>query len=59
MIKLSATNGQKQYDQDEWVVDTEADLENLPQRSGMGSTVVVIETGKVYMKNSAGEWVEL
>jgi len=43
--RLTATNGKSQYNQDEWVVDTVADLQNIPaKRSDMGSTAFVIET---------------
>lgn len=59
MIKLMSTNGQIQYDHDEWVVDKEEDLKLLPRKSSMGSVVIVISTGKVYMKNSSGEWEEI
>lgn len=59
MIKLMSTNGQIQYDHDEWVVDKEEDLKLLPRKSSMGSVVIVISTGKVYMKNSFGEWEEI
>ena len=59
MIKLMSTNGQVQYDHDEWVVDKEEDLKLLPKKSGMGSVAIVISTGKVYMKNSSGEWKEI
>lgn len=56
MITLMSTNGQIQYDHDEWVVDKEEDLKLLPRKSGMGSVAIVISTGKVYMKDSSGEW---
>ena len=59
MIKLMSTNGQVQYDHDEWVVDKEEDLKLLPRKSSMGSAAIVISTGKVYMKNSSGEWEEI
>ena len=59
MIKLMSTNGQVQYDHDEWAVDTVEDLKLLPRKSGMGSVAIIISTGQVYMKNSEGEWVEL
>ena len=59
MIKLMSTNGQVQYDHDEWVVDKEEDLKLLPKKSGMGSVAIVISTGKVYMKDSSGEWKEI
>lgn len=62
MVKLTSTNGKVQYNQDEWVVDTVADLEKIPKDyggSGMGSTAFVIETSQVYMMNGEGKWVEI
>ena len=59
MIKLMSTNGQVQYDHDEWVVEKEEDLKLLPRKSSMGSVAIVISTGKVYMKDSFGEWEEI
>lgn len=58
--RLTATNGKSQYNQQEWVVDTVADLQNIPtNRSDMGSTAFVIETSQVFMLNSDGEWKEI
>jgi hypothetical protein len=59
MRKLLSTNGQVQYDHDEWIVDTPEDLDTIPPHSGMGSIVFVISTATLYMKNSEGEWVEV
>ncbi len=62
MVRLTATNGKKQYNQDEWVVDTVADLDKIPERNGgseMGSTAFVIKTSQVFMKDSEGKWVEI
>lgn len=39
----------------EFIADTEEDVEQISDCE-MGSTVYVIATGKVYMKNSSGEW---
>lgn len=57
--KLSVTNGQKQYGQDEWIVDTTEDLKKIPNRSQMGSIALVISTSAVYVKNGKGEWEEI
>ena len=59
MIKLMSTNGQVQYDHEEWDVDKEEDLKKKKKKSSMGSVAIVISTGKVYMKNSSGEWEEI
>ena len=41
----------------EYIADTDADLENLPKCSRTGSTAVSIESGKVMVVNTQGEWV--
>lgn len=46
------------YNAKEFLCDYEADLANLPTDCGVGSTARVIETSKVYMLNSAGEWIK-
>lgn len=40
----------------EYIVDVDADFENLPP-SGTGSTAVSIESAKVMVVNTEGEWV--
>lgn len=57
--KMISTNGQVQYGVDEFVIDSSADLENLPTKSQMGSVALCIETGAVYMKDSNGNWEEI
>ena len=47
------------YGSTQYVVDTENDKATLPVSCEMGSMVLVIETGKVYVKNSSGEWVKV
>ena len=41
----------------EYLADTDTDLDNLPKCSGTGSTAVSIESGKVMVVNTQGEWV--
>lgn len=57
--KLVSTNGQVQYGIDEFFIDSKDDLEKLPKRSSMGSQALCLGDGTVYVKNSAGEWVEI
>lgn len=40
----------------EYIVDTDADIESLPQDCAVGSTAIVIESGRIFMVNSCGEW---
>ena len=48
------------YGVNEYVCDSVADLDSLPQCSS-GSTAIVLEPGNsaVYMKNTEGKWVKL
>lgn len=58
MYKVTANDGDIAYGIKEIVCDTEEDLKFLPD-CAMGSTVIVIETGSVYIRNSKDEWVKL
>ena len=40
----------------EYIVDTEADIANLPECC-VGSSALVVESANVYMVNASGEWV--
>lgn len=42
----------------EHIADTDADLANLPEGCGTGSTAVSLESGKVMVVNTQGKWVE-
>lgn len=57
--KLISRNFVPYQDEDrvEYIVDTDADLEDLPEGCGTGSTAVSIESGKVMVVNTKGEWV--
>lgn len=59
MVKLIASNGESTYGVNDYVIDTPDDIQNLPRHCEMGSSAIVISTGEVYMKNSAGEWVKI
>lgn len=58
-FKMISTNGQVQYNIDEFVIDSPEDLEKLPKRSQMGSAALCLSNGAVYMKDSNGEWKEV
>lgn len=55
--KMISTNGQIQYNVDEFVVDSPSDIEKLPAKSVPGSVAICTATGDVYMKNNSGQWV--
>ena len=57
--KLMSTNGQVQYNIDEFVIDTPEDLKKLPKRSAMGSVALCLSNGAVYIKDSKGDWKEV
>ena len=40
----------------EYILDTEADVKNLPECC-TGSTAFVVATGNLYMVNASGKWV--
>lgn len=56
-IKLISTNGQVQYDVNEFVIDLPEELQKLPPKSSAGSVAICTSNGEVYMKNGKGEWV--
>ena len=58
MFKLTASNGEVQYDVNEYACDTPEDLKDLPSCS-MGSVAIVISTAELFMLNSKKEWVKL
>lgn len=60
MGKARLIDGNNKNFQDGYVVDEFADIETqVPKDALMGTYVLVISTGEVYMKNSFGEWKEL
>ena len=59
MINYLSINGRQIYGITNYVMDTEADLENLPTNVPMGSTAFCIGNSTVYMINSEGKWVAI
>jgi hypothetical protein len=57
--KLISTNGDVQYNVNEYIVDTPEDLEKLPYNCVMGSSALCLSNSSVYIKNSKGKWVEI
>ena len=58
-VKMTSTNGQVQYNIDEFVIDTPDDLQKLPKKSAMGSAALCLSDGSVWVKGSDGQWVEV
>lgn len=57
--KMTSTNGQVQYDVNEYIIDTPEDLKSLPVKCAMGSAALCLSNGSVYIKDSTGEWKEI
>ena len=58
-IQMISTNGNIQYNVNEFVIDSPDELKSLPKKSVMGSFALVISTGEVYIKDGEGQWVLL
>lgn len=58
MYKIIKNDNDVTYGIKEFALDSIADLKTLP-KCEMGSTAFIIESGEVYIKNSAGEWVKI
>ncbi len=43
----------RKYD---YVMDTDADAENLPATCASGSTAISVASGNIFMVNASGEW---
>lgn len=57
---MSKQSNREDYKHREYIVDTEADIADLPvDDNAPGSTAFVIETSAVYMFNTEGEWIEI
>ena len=59
MIKLTKQGNSYNTPIEEYIADTEADLQSIPDKAPVGSYVLIIETSDVKIKNSAGNWVSL
>lgn len=53
---LISQNGKTTYGIQEFVIDTDADTQNLPIDIPMGSAALSIESGHVFILNSKDEW---
>lgn len=57
-IQLLTTNGQTQYNINEYYVDYKKELEKLPAFCAAGSRALCGEDGNVYIKKGDGSWKE-
>lgn len=58
-INMIATNGQKQYHVDEYVIDSPDDISKLPTLAAPGSVALCTSNGELYIKNGNKEWVAI
>ena len=63
MINILSQAGQVDYRTKEFILDTEQDLVDLKNETGLicdaGSTAFIISTSEIYMKNGQGEWIKI
>lgn len=57
-FNLTSSNGEVQYNVNEYTVDTIEDLKKLPP-CAMGSQALCLEGGRVFIKTSDGSWKEI
>lgn len=58
-INIQAQNGKISYGVTKYILDTEAELSELPIHVAPGSQAFVIETNASYMLNSKKEWIKV
>lgn len=46
----------RDFDWEEYIIDTPADVASLPTTCGWGSRAICISTGDIYILNSNKEW---
>lgn len=59
MINITSSGGHTAYGHKEFMIDTVADLDDLPINIPMGSVAFCIATSDVYMLNGSREWVKI
>lgn len=58
MINIISSNGEIHYGVNEYIIDTNKELEKIPLSAAAGSTAYSIEDGKTYIKNNKNQWME-
>ena len=59
MVKMVKQGGKDNIPVEEWYADKETDLNLIPDETPIFSYCLVIESTKVFIKNSSGRWIEL
>lgn len=57
MIQIIQEQGKTAYGINNYVIDTDNELSQIPSYVKSGSTVYSIENGKTFIKNNQGEWI--
>lgn len=58
-MAIKQISDDRDFDWEEYIVDSLEDIENLPTHCGWGSRAICISTGDIYVLNSEKEWVLL
>jgi hypothetical protein len=59
MFSIVSTGGHTAYNLQHFVIDTAAEIADLPIDAHVGSTVFIVENSKYYMLNNKKEWVRV
>ena len=58
-MAVKQLNDNRDFDWEEYIIDSPNDVSNLPTTCGWGSTAICIFSGDVYILNSSKEWTLL
>lgn len=58
-MAVKQINDNRDFDWEEYIIDTSSDVVDLPTTCGWGSRAICISTGDIYILNSNKEWVTL
>lgn len=58
-MAVKQLSANRDFDWEEYIIDSSSDVVNLPITCGWGSTAICISSGDVYVLNSSKNWVLL
>ena len=56
MIQLTSANGEVAYGVNEYIIDTDTELANIPKSAEAGSTAYSVSSGSTFIKGNDGNW---
>lgn len=56
MIQIMSSNGEISYGVNDYVIDTDNELNEIPNNAAAGSTAYSIESGTTFIKDNMNEW---